>query len=320
MQRLAPFTNIQASLQENYSMSIKRLTLPGIINHLVAFEAAARLGSFRAAAEELFVTPGAVAQQVRNLEEKLGLALFDRLPRGLKTRPDGEDYVQRVRLALDILEDATVELMERDDPADSEHVLISTTPAFASRWLIPRLGRLAAAHPKVSLMIDASDSLRPLTGKGSVDLALRWGSPPFVAGHARSFLPGQAIAVCSPQLCQGRHWQQPTDLNEVALISDSHNNWKRWFDHYGAPGMRFAGPSFSQTILAIEAAERGMGIALVPRMLVENALESGSLVLALDERFQLEGDAAFYLITREKNPTRSAVSKVMSWLYEEAKG
>ncbi|HKS12191.1 MAG TPA: LysR substrate-binding domain-containing protein [Pseudomonas sp.] len=300
-------------------MSVKRRTAPAIVNHLVAFEAAARLGSFRAAAEELFVTPGAVAQQVRNLEEKLGMALFERLPRGLKTTDNGNDYVQRVRLALDVIEDATVELLERGDPADSEHVLISTTPAFASRWLIPRLGHLAAAHPGLSLMIDASDSTRPLNGKGSVDLAVRWGTPPFAEGHARPFLPGQAVPVCSPQFRQGKHWQRPTDLSDAALISDSHNNWKRWFDHYGAPGTRFNGPSFSQTILAIEAAERGMGVALVPRLLVSNALESGSLVLALDEDFHLQGDAAFFLVTREKRPTRNAVSRVVYWLYEETR-
>lgn len=294
----------------------KRRTTPYVINHLVAFEAAARLGSFRAAAQELHVTPGAVAQQVRTLEEKLGLALFERLPRGLRPNRAGGEYLERVRLALHIIEDASRELLERDAPQDPHQVLLSTTPAFASRWLIPRLGRLAAAHPQIALMIDASDSTRPLSGKGAVDMAVRWGAPPFADAHARLLLAGQAVPVCAPSLRGERRWQQPAELIDVALISDSHNNWKRWFDHYGLPGTRFSGPAFSQTILAIEAAEQGMGIALVPQLLVENALKAGTLVIAL-EGHQLNSAAGFHLLTAQPPAAGSASALVAQWLEQE---
>ncbi|MDH1530340.1 LysR substrate-binding domain-containing protein [Pseudomonas mosselii] len=295
----------------------KRRNAPAIVNHLVAFEAAARLGSFRAAADELHVTPGAVAQQVRTLEDKLGRPLFERLPRGLRPNPDGADYLTRVRLALDIIEDATGELLERDSQRDPRQILLSTTPAFASRWLIPRLGLLAQAHPQVALMIDASDTTRPLNGKGAVDLAVRWGAPPFADTYAMPLLPGVAVPVCAPALRGERLWRLATDLAQQPLISDSHNNWKRWFDQYALPGTRFSGPVFSQTILAIEAAEQGMGIALVPRLLVENALRAGTLVLALEDH-ELHSDAGFHLLAGHAPQAGSAAEQVVRWLQAQA--
>lgn len=294
-----------------------RRTAPSIVNHLAAFEAAARLGSFRAAADELHVTPGAVAQQVRTLEDKLGRPLFERLPRGLRTNREGAAYLLRVRLALDILEDATRELLQRDEQADPGQVLLSTTPAFASRWLIPRLGQLARAQPQVALMIDASDSTRPLSGKGAVDLAVRWGTPPFAEAYALPLLPGLAIPVCAPALRGERRWQQASDLAGVPLISDSHDNWRRWLDHHGQPGQRVHGPVFSQTILAIEAAEQGMGIALVPRLLVENALRAGTLVCAL-EHHELQTPAGFHLLAAQAPEPGSAAALVVRWLEQEA--
>lgn len=295
----------------------KRRTAPSVINHLLAFEAAARLGSFRAAGEALSVTQGAVAQQVRTLEEKLGMALFERLPRGLCTTPQGREFLQRVQQALHIIEDATTELLAQGASGDPHQVVLSTTPAFASRWLIPRLGRLAAAHPQIALMIDASDSTRPLTGKGAVDMAVRWGTAPFAGCHARHLLVGQALPVCAPSLRNAGDWQVPADLASAPLVSDSHNNWKRWFDHYGQPGTRFTGPAFSQTILAIEAAEQGMGIALVPALLVANALQAGTLVLALAGH-ELPTGAGFYILTGEAAAVGSAAALVTQWLEQEA--
>jgi len=296
--------------------SSKRRTTSAVVNHLVAFEAAARLGSFRAAAEDLHVTPGAVAQQVRTLEDKLGMPLFERLPRGLRPNRQGTEYLARIRLALDIIDDATAELLERDALTNPHQVLLSTTPAFASRWLIPRLGRLAAAHPQIALMIDASDSTRPLSGKGTVDMAVRWGAPPFASGHAQPLLPGQAVPVCAPAL-RINAWRQAGDLLGTPLISDSHNNWKRWFDHHGLPSTRIIGPVFSQTILAIEAAEQGMGIALVPRLLVDNALKAGTLVVALDKH-ELASAAGFHLLSAQRPEPGSAAALVAQWLALEA--
>ena len=298
---------------------LTRRASQGLLNQLIAFEAAERLGSFRAAAEEISVTQGAVAQQVRALEEKLGVQLFERLARGLRTTEAASEYVRKVRLGLGIIDDATERLLHREPVRAAHQVLLSTTPAFASRWLIPRLGRLAEAHPDVALMIDASDARRPLKGKGAVDLAVRWGTPPFQENHTRFLLPGKAMAVCSPALLSHGPLSGPEELAQLPLISDSHGNWKRWFEAYAGPGLSFQGPNFSLTSLALEAAERGMGVALAPFALVEGALRSGLLARALGETFELDTQAGFYVLSGQPALPSGAAKKVVAWLLLESK-
>lgn len=311
--------NTSARQQENYRVTAtNRRAAQGVLNQLIAFEAAARLGSFRAAAEELFITQGAVAQQIRALEEKLGVKLFKRLARGLEATEEAVEYVGKVRLALGIIDDATERLLHPEPGRAAHQVLLTTTPAFASRWLIPRLGRLAEAHPEIALMIDASDARRPLKGKGAVDLAVRWGTPPFEEKHTRFLLPGRAMAVCSPALLPNGPLSTPDALARLPLISDSHGNWKRWFEAYAEPGLSFQGPSFSLTSLALEAAERGMGVALAPFALVEGALRSGLLVRALDEALQLDTQAGFYMLSGQPALASGAVGKVVAWLLLES--
>lgn len=283
-------------------------------NQLVAFEATARLGSFRAAAEELFVTQGAIAQQVRAMEDKLGIKLFVRLPRGLAPTPAAQAYVSRVRLAMGIIEEATRALLQSESEDDPCRLTLSTTAALASRWLVPRLARLAEDHPQISVMIDASDVTRPLRGRGNVDMAIRWGVPPFPDAAASFLLPGRAIAVCSPTLSGYGSWQQPQDVLHVPLISDTHNNWPRWFDVYGLPGTRFSGPSFSQTSLVLDAAEQGVGIALIAEPLVARSLKTGALVRAFGDQFPLETEAAFHVLTAEPITPNSVIGTVVMWL------
>jgi LysR family glycine cleavage system transcriptional activator len=295
-----------------------RRTSQAVHNQLMAFEATARLGSFRAAADELFVTQGAVAQQIRAMEDKLGMKLFTRLPRGLIPTTAAEEYVSRVRLALGIIEEATRDLLNKEYGRDPNQLTLSTTAAFASRWLVPRLASLTEAYPQISIMVDASDIARPLHGRGGVDMAIRWGAPPFSEGHASFLLPGRAIPVCSPSLSGYGSWSRPEDLVHVPLISDSHNNWKRWFEAYGSPGTRFSGQVFSQTSLVLDAAEQGIGIALIAEPLVEKSLKTGALVQALGSRYLLDTDAGFYVLTAESFTSDSAIGKVVEWLLAEA--
>lgn len=290
----------------------------GVHNHLLALEATARLGSFRAAAEELHVTQGAVAQQVRSMESKLGMKLFDRLPRGLAPTEAARDYVNRIQLALRMIEDATRQLLADQHEKESHHLTISTTATFASRWLIPRLPALGLVHPYISVRIDASEVIRPLVGRDRVDMAIRWGTHPFREGDARFLLPGRAIPVCSPGLKGLGTWHRPEDLAQAPLISDIYDNWKRWFETYGHPEMHFSGPMFSQTSLALDAAEQGMGIALIPELFIQTSLLNGRLVRALASPFQLDTGYGFYVITGEGSDCSAVLDTVIQWLMAEA--
>lgn len=290
------------------------------LNYLIAFEASARLGSFRAAAEEMHLTQGAIAQQIRALEAELGCPLFERQARGLGITPAGLEYVNRVRLALGVIEEASRELVGAQDAAAANQLTLSTTPSFASRWLIPRLPRLAELHPQIALMIDASNALRPLHGPGHVDLAIRWGKPPFADGRARLLLHGALVPVCAPRLLERHPLSELAALAELPLLSDSHTSWHAWFEAF-ANGQqpRLSGTAFSQTSLALDAAEQGLGVALVPRPLVETALNNGTLVLALDESYRLDSGAGFYVLTGSPPAADSATARVIAWLEAEAR-
>lgn len=157
------------------------------LNGLRAFEVAARHLNFRLAAEELGVTQGAVAQQVRGLEAQLGLQLFSRQNRALALTEAGRGYVANIRKAFELIADATEVL--RPEPA---HLTISVTPTFATRWLIPRLPDFNAAHPGIDLRIVASDRIANFQ-TDAVDLAVRYGRPPFGPGLTAELLFDQTI-------------------------------------------------------------------------------------------------------------------------------
>ncbi|MGK9064885.1 LysR substrate-binding domain-containing protein [Stutzerimonas chloritidismutans] len=292
-------------------------SLPNL-HHLLAFEASVRLGSFRAAADEMHLTQGAIAQQVRALEAELRCALFRRHARGLEPTPAALDYANRIRLAMGVVEEATRELVAASSEGENR-LTLSTTPSFASRWLIPRLTRLAEAHPDIALMIDASNTTRPLKGPGRVDLAIRWASPPFPDAHSRHLLHARLVPVCAPALVTQHGLTSAGDLAHAPLITDGHNRWAPWFDAFaqGTPNGG-AGPVFTQTSLAIEAAEQGLGVALAPRLLVEDGLARGSLVLAVQGACELDVGAGFYLLTASPAPADSPAGKVIGWLIDEA--
>ena len=291
-----------------------------LLGQLVAFEATARLGSFRAAADELHITTGAVAQQIRLMEQKVGMQLFKRLPRGTRLLPQAETFLAKIQVALRLVNEATRELTALRSPAGSRTLTLSTTGAFASRWLIPKLAHLTEAEPGLSVMIDASNAARPLHGVDAFSMAIRWGTPPFPGCHAQLLHSGNAIAVCSPGVKAAHRWSTLGDLAASApLISDSHDNWPRWF---ASRRLRMASTSqmFSQTSLAIEAAERGLGVALAPEVLVAGALATGALVRALGPGEYLETGAGFYLLTATEPDPASELGKLVRWLLQGATG
>ncbi|NLR96507.1 transcriptional regulator GcvA [Rhizobium sp. P38BS-XIX] len=284
------------------------------LNGLKAFEVAARHRSFRLAAEELGVTQGAVAQQVRGLEAELGVKLFERMPRSLVLTGEGRAYIADIRRAFEIIAQSTGDL--RPQPVK---LTISTTPTFASKWLIPRLPDFTARHPDLDLHILATERMSGFQSDG-VDLAVRYGRPPFGPGLATELLFEQdIIAVCSPALLSGRKPPTTTEeLADYALLHDAHNSWPEFIErHFGGTAQAFyKGISFNQTSHAIEAAIAGQGIVLANRDFVASDMAEGRLIQV--GQGALSGPMDFYLVwPRYRKST--AVETVIGWISDEAK-
>lgn len=278
------------------------------LNGLRAFAAAGRHLTFRAAAEDLGVTQGAVAQQVRGLEDHLGLRLFLREPRGLAFTEEGRAYHTAVSRAFSQLTDATAAL--RSAPL---RVTISVTPTFASKWLIPRLAEFTEAHPKIDLRITATERVSSFHADG-IDLAIRQGRPPFGASlRADLLFPQEIVAVCAPRLVAER--DRPLDagaLSRMTFLHDTHDLWPKFIEVAFRGEVELSrGLRFNQTTLTLDAALAGQGIALASRFLVQRHLKVGHLVQPLDGA--LEGELDFYLLTPRQGASDASLH-VRDWL------
>ncbi|QBF31924.1 LysR substrate-binding domain-containing protein [Thalassococcus sp. S3] len=278
------------------------------LSSLRAFDAAGRRLSFRAAADELGVTQGAVAQQVRQLEAHLDVTLFERVPKGLAFTSIGRRYHSRVAAVFADLRSATADL--KPEP---NKVLISVTPTFAAKWLIPNLPDFTAAHPSIDLRILATEKVSSFHSDG-IDLAVRQGSPPFGASLDVTLLFKQSlIAVAAPQFAKtGGTRLDPETLAKQPKIHDTHDLWPSYLADLGVRDQSPRDLRLSQTSLAVDAAIAGQGVALVSRFLVAHDLEAGRLVevgTAWDA-----GGSDFYVLMPRTAKKNEAVATVMAWL------
>jgi LysR family glycine cleavage system transcriptional activator len=288
-------------------------SLPSL-NALRMFEVVARHLNFRLAADELGVTQAAVAQQIRGLEASLEIRLFERLARGLALTDAGRSYSTSVRGALAIIDDATRRL--RPMPG---HLTVSVTPTFASKWLIPRLGDFADTNPDIDLRLLATDRLSHFH-TDAVDLAVRYGEPPFGAGlNAEPLMQQRVIAVASPALLADKG--RPTTfeaLQGFVALHDAHDFWPAFsaalFPGHAQPTARNL--RFNQTSLAIEAAVAGQGITLASLAFVKADLDAGRLVQVFPLQLQL--DKAFYLVWPRKAQQTATLQVVRDWLKQQA--
>lgn len=275
------------------------------LNALRAFDAAGRCLNFRMAADEIGVTQGAVAQQVRLLEDHLGLKLFERLPKGLAFTDAGRRYHARVAESFASLRAATQDL--RPGP---ERVLISVTPTFAAKWLIPNLPGFSEAHPDIDLCILSTEKLSRFHGDG-IDLAIRQGLPPFGAAiDAVLLFRQEIIAVAAPGITPVP--VEPQDLADLPKLHDAHDRWGAYLRMLGVRDASGRGLQLNQTALAMDAAIAGQGVALVSRFLAAHDIAAGRLVQVLPQA--LEGGKAFHLLSQRKPGASGAVGVVRDWL------
>lgn len=281
------------------------------LNGLRMFEAAARHLNFRLAAEELNLTQGAVAQQVRKLEADLGRILFLRKARGLAITDAGNDYHARIRLALAAIDDATKDLREQ-----SRKVTLSVPPSFASKWLVPRLHKFTVANPEIDLQTVASERLSNFKSDG-IDLAIRQGAAPTESGVTAQLLsPLNLCALCSPEYA--RNIEEVTDVKDFQsqrLIQDGHNQWDTLFDAAGISSPKQI-LQFNQTALAMDAAANGQGVALAPRLLAINDLAQGRLVEIWCDQQTVE--AGFYMVHPASTEQSEVMVTIMQWIMQEA--
>lgn len=247
------------------------------LNALKAFEAAARHGSFTRAAQELCVTQGAVSQQVKGLEAQIGLRLFNRERQGLVITEAGRLYLAVVRDAFDRLRLGTERLLER---GNGSTLTVTTSPNFAAKWLVHRLGRFAAAHPDIDLRISAS--LQHVDfAREDFDLAIRHGDGEWPGLHVTRLCTEELFPVCSPQLLRGRAaLRRPHDIvRHTVLHTNDATEWGAWLERAGVDARTVgAGIVFNQASMAIDAAVDGHGIALARTALASWDLRAGRLV------------------------------------------
>jgi len=280
------------------------------LNALRAFEASARHLSFTRAGLELFVSQAAISHQIKGLEERLGVALFRRLPRGLALTDEGAALVPVLSEAFERI-GGTLERFA--DGRFQEVLTIGVVGTFAAGWLLPRLPDFAARHPEVDLRLLTNNNRVDLAGEG-LDLAIRFGDGAWHAVEAVPLIDAPLTPLAAPAVA--RRLAAPADLaRETLLRSYRQDEWPRWFAAAGAPAPRIRGPVFDSSPTMAAAAAAGAGIALLPAAMFARELAAEALV----RPFAAVLHAGSYWLTRlHSRPETSAMRAFRTWLAETA--
>jgi len=300
-------------------------------NALHAFVVAARHGSFSKAAEELHVTPAAVSQQIRQLEELLGLQLFHRLHRGLTLTEAGQSGLEQMQAGFQNLQDAVHQMQYG---ADKQELNIWTSPSFASTWLMPRMHKFRELNPHIDLRISGSvslidsektaPSLSADTLKAhNVDLAIRFGSGNYPGCEVDRLMEVDAITLCSPSLLEGDGppLKVPEDLSQHTLLHDEspyegRPQWKSWLRNAGLEDLHCSqNLYFNSAVLALSAAVEGQGVVLTLDKLAKNDMFKGHLVKVFD--LPMEVEHAYHLVSLSGAEPDPVVSAFKEWLFSE---
>jgi len=283
---------------------------------LMCFDAAARQQSYTRAAQELALSQGAVSRQLAALEAFLGVALFQRTRHGVALTASGRDYAQQVAARLAALEQDTLDVMSAQ--GRGRVLELAAVPTFATRWLIPRLPELKAQHPELTVHIDTRTRAF-LFADTRFDAALFAGTPEQVANwagtQALKLLDEDVLPVCAPNWLAGQAILPAQALADLPLLQQSTRPlaWRQWFEaqNVAAP-QALAGPRFELFSMTAAAAVHGMGLALVPRLLISDELARGDLVVACDRA--LAGDHAYYLVWPEGDDNPPVTQVFKDWL------
>ncbi|MGK9170650.1 transcriptional regulator GcvA [Inquilinus limosus] len=298
-----------------------RRALPPL-NGLRAFEVAARHMSFTRAAAELHVTQSAVSHQIRGLEARLGVALFRRAgPSGLVLTDTGQRLLPVLRDAFDRLSTGIERVLQQESAGGP--LTLSVSPYFASKWLIPRLGRLRDRHPEIDLRLSASQHPADFA-REDVDAAVRHGTGGWEGLRADRLFDEEMFPICSPALLEtGPPLKVPADLAHHTLLNDvRYGYWDKWLAAAGvselAAGRRRGRVmAFDDVGLVVQAALAGLGVGIGRWALCAEDLATGRLVRPFDLR--IPADYGYYLVCPEGTADRPKIARLRAWLVEEGR-
>lgn len=289
------------------------------LNGMVYFEAVARHSRVTTAAEELSVSPSAVSQQIKSLEEMLGVRLFRRIKRRLVLTEEGERLYHSASQALGILREARSQITRR---RDSYKLILRVSPSFGVRWLGPKIAGFVAANPRWDLHIDATPELTDFE-KENVDLDVRYGSGDWSGFHTEQIMTDAVLPLCRPDyLAQVRENQNnPADLlTQSRLIHTvkAQLSWEWWLRYHDCAQVDTAGGlRFDRSSMSLQAAKDGAGVVLETAALATNELRSGELVPMFPE-LGVARFPAYWLICPSRHLSRRPAKVFCDWLREEA--
>jgi len=283
------------------------------LNGIRAFEAAARTGSFAGAALELNVTAAAVSRTVRLLEERLGLALFQRGANRLVLTAAGRMY----KAGLEPILDALANLTQQVAAAGAAHVLtVGVGPTFAMRWLIPRLGQFSRLQPDIEVRITMGGAVSAFAEDWTCGIKLGDGRWPGLA--AEPLFAADLLPVCAPALAA--RLKEPADLERATLLSVAHaaEDWPRWLVAAGLARRAVRGPVFAYYGQALQAAGDGVGVAMGIRPYIDDDLAAGRLVAPF--ALSLPKGERWYLVYREARASEPGLTRFRDWIMRAARG
>ncbi|MBI1620200.1 LysR substrate-binding domain-containing protein [Aquamicrobium zhengzhouense] len=298
-------------------MQGRRRRLPPL-DYLVAFEAAARLGGFTAAGEQINLTQAAISRQIKLLEEHLGVSLFQRGHRSVQLTPEGKSFLRYVTEALDAVEKGVEGLHDR---ARRARVSLAATQSIATLWLMPRLPRLRLDHPDIDIRLVSTDLDREaLTSEH--DLIILRGEGTWEKFSSERLLDEEIFPVCAPDYAEQMGLHRLEALLDCTLINvaSHHTEWTDWARWLAASNLRetsgAASLTFNTYALAVQAAIDSLGVALGWRYLVDGHLAQGTLVRPLPNSIRTR--SGYFLLQPQNRPLSDATEAVRNWLFEEA--
>lgn len=284
---------------------------------LRAFESAARHQSFTAAAGELHLTQSAVSRQIRALEELLHSTLFVRERQTVRLTLAGQAYAQEIRAALQRISNATLGF--RANPKGGT-LNLAILPTFGTRWLAPRLPSFLAEHPGITLNLTTRLSRFDFELE-AVDAAIHFGLPEWPGAELEFLMSETVVPACNPALQQQYRFGAPPDLLKAPLLHlvSRPDAWEHWLRAHGTAASEVHGMLFDQFAVAAQAAISGLGVALLPRFLIEAELARGDLVEAIAQPQPFESAERYYLAWPASRSGHPPLQAFRQWICAAAR-